>query len=283
MERIAMVFTRGGLIMRRSIFSVLALLLAVLVGGAPSIHPASEPDPIKALLITGGGFHDFEAQERILTEGISERAAVEWTIDHKAGEETDVKISRHETTEWADEFDVVVYNMSFSHVTDADWIEQIAEAHREKAVPAVVLHGAVHSYRRTDTDAYRELIGVASHRHDAHRPLAVENLEPDHPVMRSFPEEWQTPNGELYDIEEVWPTVTVLARAWSEETEEHHPVIWVNELPEVPIFGTTIGHHNETMEHPVYLDMITRGLLWTLGELGDDGASVRGYESPEGP
>lgn len=257
------------------------LLLLAAVGAAACANQPTSSDPIQGLLITGGGWHDFEAQKHILTEGLADRTNIEWTIDHEAGDEADAKISRHETTDWAEEFDVVVYNMSFSYVTDAAWIERIARAHHEHAIPAVVIHGAVHSYRRSDTDAYRELIGVGSYRHDSHRPFTVENLEPEHPIMQSFPEEWETPNGELYDIEKVWPTVDVLARAWSEETEEYHPVIWTNELREVNIFGTTIGHHNVTMEHPVFLDMVARGLLWTLGRLQEDGTPVAGYGPPE--
>lgn len=260
---------------------VILLLIASIGAAACGSRLPGPPPPIQALLITGGGWHDFEAQKGILTEGIAERANIEWTIDHEAGEAADAKISRHETTDWAEEFDVVVYNMSFSYVTDVDWIERIARAHREHSVPAVIVHGAVHSYRRSETDAYRELIGVSSYRHDSHRPYTVENRKPEHAIMQPFPEEWQTPNGELYDIEEVWPTAAVLARAWSTETEEYHPVIWTNELPEANIFGTSIGHHNETMRHPVFLDMITRGLLWTLGRLQEDGSPAPGYGPTE--
>lgn len=255
------------------------LFLIASFGASACASQSSSPEPIQALLVTGGGWHNFESQKKILTKGIAKRAKVEWTIDHEAGDDPEAKISRHKTDEWAKKFDVVVYSMSFSYVTDADWIEQITKAHREHSTPAVIVHGAVHSYRRSDTDAYRELIGVASYRHDSHRPYTVENLEPEHAVMQPFPTEWQTPNGELYDIEKTWPTVTVLAQAWSKETEEYHPVIWTNELPEVKMFGTTIGHHNETMEHPVYLDMVTRGLLWTLDKLETDGTPVAGYES----
>jgi type 1 glutamine amidotransferase len=30
------------------------------------------------------------------------------------------------------------------------------------------------------------------------------------------------------------------------------------------VFCTTIGHYNETMAEPAYLDMVTRGLLWAV-------------------
>ena len=39
-----------------------------------------------------------------------------------------------------DQFDVVVYNMSFSWVVDSAWVTRLAHAHRDKGVAAVVLH-----------------------------------------------------------------------------------------------------------------------------------------------
>ncbi|HUG68401.1 MAG TPA: discoidin domain-containing protein, partial [Pirellulaceae bacterium] len=32
---------------------------------------------------------------------------------------------------------------------------------------------------------------------------------------------------------------------------------------------TTLGHHNETVEHPAFLNMLTRGTLWACGKLDD--------------
>src|SRR5437016_4761411 len=51
-------------------------------------------EPIRALLITGGCCHDYAAQKKILTEGISARANVAWTIIHEGdGSDKDVKFS----------------------------------------------------------------------------------------------------------------------------------------------------------------------------------------------
>jgi hypothetical protein len=44
--------------------------------------------PIRALYVTGGGFHDFVAQEQIVPRGLAERLRIEWTIDHTAGKST---------------------------------------------------------------------------------------------------------------------------------------------------------------------------------------------------
>ena len=41
-----------------------------------------------------------------------------------------------------------------------------------------------------------------------------------------------------------------------------------------------MGHNNRTMSDPVYLDLVTRGLLWTVGKLAADGTPIAGYGPP---
>lgn len=227
--------------------------------------------PIRALYVTGGGFHDFVTQETIVPPGLAKRARIDWTIDHSAGKSTDVLIERHKTTDWTNAFDVVVYNMSFSNVVDPAWIERITAAHRNSGVSAVILHGAVHSYRRSESKAWGEMMGAFSMRHDKQRPLTVDVVAKDHPIMRGFPDKWQTINDELYEIERVWPSMTPLAQAYSEETKKSSPIVWINTHGKARIFVTSLGHNNEMMANPVYLDLVSRGLLWTLDRLPADG------------
>jgi uncharacterized protein len=225
--------------------------------------------PIRALYVTGGGFHDFVAQETILPPGVSQRARIkiDWTIDHTAGKSTEVLIDRHKNTEWTNAFDVVLYNMSFSHVVDVDWIERLAGAHRDSGVGAVILHGAVHSYRRSTTRAWGELMGAFSLRHDSQRPLTVETIAKDHPIMRGLPQKWETTPEELYELERVWPGMTPLAESYSVESKKRHPIVWTNTHGKAKVFVTSLGHNTEMIANPVYLDLVTRGLLWTVGRL----------------
>lgn len=265
---------------RRTFVSLLVapMLLSSSVGAQPA-QPSSRdaPRPIRALYVTGGGFHDFEAQKAIVPQGLSARVRIEWTVDDSAGKATDALIARHATTDWTKDFDVVVYNMSFSHVVDAAWIERLTAAHRETGVPAVVLHGAVHSYRRSESKAWGELMGAFSMRHDRQRPLRIETVAPQHPIMRGFPADWQTIDEELYEHERAWPGMTPLAQAASTETGKTSPVIWTNTHGKAKVFVTSLGHNNEMMRNPVYLDLVARGLLWTLGHLQDDGRAAPGY------
>ena len=233
--------------------------------------------PIRALYVTGGGFHDFVAQEKIVPPGIAERVKVDWTIDHSAAKSTDVLIERHRNADWAKAFDAVVYNMSFSHVVDVEWIERLARAHRESGVAAVILHGAVHSYRRSESKAWGELMGAFSMRHDRQRPLVVEVVAPDHPLAQGLPAKWETIDEELYELERTWPGMTPIAQAYSIESKKVHPVIWTNTHGKAKVFVTTLGHNNEMMASPRYLDLVARGLLWTLGRLQADGTPAPGF------
>lgn len=246
------------------------------IGAGQNIEAQPAP-PIKALYVTGGGFHDFVAQEKILPPALAERIKIDWTVDHTAGTSTDVMIDRHKNTDWTKAFDVVLYNMSFSHVVDVDWIERLARAHYESGVPAVILHGAVHSYRRSKSRAWGELMGAFSMRHDRQRPLTVETLAGDHPILHGFPKKWETIDEELYELERVWPRMTPLADAYSIESKKRHPVIWTNTHGKARVFVTSLGHNNEMIANPVYLDLVTRGVLWTLRLLQDDGTPAAGY------
>ena len=252
-------------------FSIFTVFSSVATSARDDQGGTSQPRPIRALYVTGGGFHEFVKQEGILPPEIAKRAKVTWTIDHTAGKSTDVLIERHKNTDWAKEFDVVLYNMSFSFVVDVPWIERLVAAHRDSGVGAVILHGAVHSYRRSESRAWGELMGAFSLRHDAQRPMTVETVAPDHPIMRGVPQKWETIPEELYELEKVWPSMTPLAQSFSIESKKTYPVMWTNTHGKAKVFVTSLGHNTEMIANPLYLDIVGRGLLWTVGQLKDDG------------
>src|SRR5688572_8343891 len=68
--------------------AVLALASVVVADGqTPQAAPAKPGTALRALYVTGGGFHDFVAQEKIVPPGVSQRAKdvkIDWTIDHSA-------------------------------------------------------------------------------------------------------------------------------------------------------------------------------------------------------
>jgi uncharacterized protein len=239
----------------------------------PLLFSCSEAgqQPIQALLITGGGWHDYETQEPLLTEGISERlnGMIEWTIVHEGDGEPDYHVSIMQEDNWAEEFDVIVHNTGFGRVTDPDYVAHIVEHHN--GTPAVLIHASIHSYRYAEpADPWFEFIGLQSMWHESQRSFEVETVEPIHPIMSGIPQSWMTPDDEVYVVEEIWGDITPLAQAYGTETEEYHPVTWTHTYNQTRIFATSLGHNNEMFHRDEFLDMVTNGLLWAVNRLDNE-------------
>ena len=264
----------------RGLFSWACWLLAPVCA---VVSPAGAAEPLRALLICGGCCHDYEAQKKIISEGISARANVTWTLLQEGGSgnqggRRDHPMSIYKDPHWAKPYDVVVHDECFGDVTNAAFIEQFVQAHLE-GVPAVVLHCAIHSYRHSTTDQWRMLLGVSSYQHEAMRPFQVVNIGPEHPVMKGFPESWKDYPDELYEIRKLWPNCAPLAKGIGAKGAEQ-VCIWVNTYGKARVFGTTLGHSNRTVGDPLYLDLLTRGLLWVCHKLDDNGHPLPGYAKP---
>lgn len=251
--------------------AAVAVAFSLQPAGTPSARAedgASAPDkPIKALMFTGGCCHDYDKQKLILSTGISERANVEWEIVHEGGKGTKYEYPLLKEDGWEKGYDVVLYNICAAKVTNGDYVDEIVDVHK-KGVPAMAIHCTMHSHHwEVDTDEWEKFLGFTSPRHGKHAPITVSNLKPEHPVMKGFPKEWVTPKGELYHQEKLWPSATLLGEGTIDGGRTKHGCIWVNEYGKARVFGTTLGHHNETMLEETYLDLVTRGLLWVTGNL----------------
>lgn len=232
--------------------------------------------PIQALLITGGGFHDYERQKQIITEGVTARANVRWKVFYENGDPGH-ELSLYANPDFAKGYDVIVHNECFADVTDAAFVDKALAPHRE-GVPAVVLHCTLHTFRTLKTDQWREFLGVSSNHHGPPQPIALKVLTPKNPIMIGFPESWTSRPEELYSIDKLWPNARSLAEAYAQDEKKNDPVVWTNLYQGATrVFGTALAHNNATMEDPVYLGLITRGLLWACGKLDDQGQPEPGY------
>ena len=242
-------------------------LISPLSRATAAEKPGQNERPIQALLVTGGCCHDYDRQKLIIPRGVSARADVRWTVVHQGGSSTDAKIPLYEDPNWAEGFDIVVHNECFAKVQDVDWVERVLKPHRE-GLPGVVIHCAMHCYR-TGTDQWFEFCGVQSPGHGPHYAYTVENEAADDPIMRGFGKSWTVPKGELYHIKKLFPHCKPLASAKRRSDGEPQVCIWTNQYHKARVFGATIGHYNETMAEPIYLDMLTRGMLWATDRLDE--------------
>ena len=250
---------------------VLVLLSALAVAAlwpSRSAAAAEPKKPLRALLITGGCCHDYPKQKKILTEGISARAKVEWTIVHEGDPTTTHRLSIYSNPDWAKGYDVVVHDECFSDVKDKDFVEGILKPHRA-GLPAVNLHCAMHSYR-VSFDEFKdwfEFTGLDTRAHGAQLPIALSFVDTKHPITKGL-QNWTTVPEELYNNLQVWKTVTPLV--YGEQGTDKYLAAWVNNYHGTRVFSTTLGHNNGTVADPRYLDLVTRGLLWSVNKLNAD-------------
>lgn len=245
---------------------IILLLAGSFLACSSATISAQSQRPLRALLITGGCCHNYSLQTQQLTNAVTKLTPTEWTVVVEGGTGTRAEISLYDNPDWAKGFDVVVHNECFADTTNQTYIRKITDAHKA-GVPAVVIHCAMHTYRATDIDDWREFLGATSRRHDHQSKYPVKQIEPAHLILKGVATDWVTPMDELYVIEKLWPNANALATSVSEQDGKTYPVAWINQYGKARVFGTTYGHSDDTWHDANFLTLVSRGTLWAAGKL----------------
>ncbi|MGD8174845.1 ThuA domain-containing protein [Marinimicrobium sp. ARAG 43.8] len=252
------------------------LLIVLLISACSTMTPPSDtsnpgadkPARLHILLITGGGWHDYDAQTPLLVDGLNARIPdIEWTVWHRGEGQPDHTIDELREPDWADDYDLVIHNTGFGRVDDSEYVSKLVAG--QGGTPAVLLHSSIHSYRYA-MPAAREwfaFTGAQSMWHEHEREFAIDLVAPEHSIMQGFPAHWAPPlTDELYVIEEVWGEIVPLAVAHGVETGMEHPVVWTHEPNGTRVFATTLGHNAAMFEQEVYLNMVANGVRWAVND-----------------
>ena len=157
--------------------------------------PTHKP-ALKVLLITGGGYHDYEKQVPYLTSHISQ--LVNATFEVKFG------LDALRDPKFAESYDAVIYDVCDDEAPD-DVLENALRATRN-GKPTVMIHCAVHAFRRSPKiHEWETCCGMRSKVHDPYAPLTVIKLDQSSPITRLFPNDWKTPGDELYQTISIDP------------------------------------------------------------------------------
>lgn len=259
---------------------------------------AAEPDkPLRVLLVAGGCCHDYATQTKLLKAGIEARVQAEVEVVYNPDTSSKATFEIYGNPDWAKGYDVVIHDECSADVTDPAYVARILAAHR-RGTPAVNLHCAMHSYRwgdfrqavaaGADNAGWFEMLGLQSTSHGPQVPIEIAFTDRSHPVTKPLAD-WKTTKEELYNNIQLLPTARPLASGkqlvppkpkpgeaadpTAQPAEVTATVVWTNEYGpnRTRIFSTSLGHGNDTVGDARYLDLVTRGLLWAAGRLGDDG------------
>lgn len=274
---------------------------AAMLQTAATLQAAPKAKPLRVLLITGGCCHDYAAQKDILKKGLEARANVVVDQIHTDDNSTNPPLAIYGNPNYAKGYDVVIHDECAAAMNDVKTVEGVLAPHRN-GIPGVNLHCAMHSYRvgnhREPTKAGSEAslwfdyLGIQSSAHGPKAPIDIAFSKTAHPITQTLGD-WKTMNEELYNNVQVFPGTTSLAigtqmqmprqpknkkkKGDDQKTAEKPKptmavatVAWVNEYHGSRVFSTTIGHYNETVADDRYLDLVTRGLLWSCKKLDKD-------------
>lgn len=282
----------------------LILVAAVSLSGWFLVQAAdTSAKPLRVLLMAGGCCHDYAMQTKLLKAGIESRVNATVDIDYNEDKSTKATFERYASADWAKGYDVVIHDECTADVTDPAYVKRILDAHRD-GVPAVNLHCGMHSYRwgnirepikpDADNGGWYEMLGLHSTGHGPQEPIDIIYTDAEHPITKGLAN-WTTIKEELYNNIEVYPSARPLAKGVQivkpkpKQGEPADPnakgqpveavVAWTNEYgpKKTRIFGTTIGHNNETVADDRYLDLVSRGLLWSVGKIEADGKPSAGF------
>lgn len=262
----------------------------------------TKKEPLKILLIAGGCCHDYATQTTLLKAGIEERLNAEVTVEYNPDKSTEATFEIYNSEDWADGYDIVIHDECSANVKDRSYVNRILDAHKS-GVPAVNLHCAMHSYRwddfrnpvekGADNAGWFEMIGLQSSGHGPQSPIDIKFTDASHPSIAGI-EDWTTIKEELYNNIQIFDGTIALAKGHQMQMPRKKKgkpadpnakpkaaeavVVWANEYgpKKTKIFSTSLGHNNETVADPRYLDLITRGLLWVSNNINEDGSAVEG-------
>ena len=274
------------------------LTFSLLAALSLSAFAQDAPKPIKALLITGGCCHDYKAQKDILKEGLEKRLNIVVTQMHVDDDDKAPKLPLYGNADYAKGYDIVIHDECAGDVSDPKIIEGVLKPHLD-GLPGVNLHCAVHAYRSGNREklaekgepraAWFEYLGLQSPGHGTKRPIDIHFLpDTNSPITKGLTD-WKTVPEELYwNIKKsIWDSAQPLARGTEEKGDADKGevikndtvVAWTNEYgpQKTRVFTTSLGHDNETVKDARYLDLVSRGVLWALDKINDDGTPKAGY------
>ncbi len=263
------------------------LMLSILAASGISIQAQNAPKPLRALLITGGCCHSYATQQHILKKGIEARAHVIVDQVHSDDTSTNPPLEIYGNPDYAKGYDVIIHDECAAKMADVDTLKDILAPH-QNGIPGVNLHCAMHSYRvgdhkvpskaGTDGSLWFDYLGVQSSGHGPKEPIIIDFTNSKHPITKELAD-WATGPEELYNNVQLFPSATALATGSQHQPErkrggntipakdEEAVVVWTNTYHDARVFSTTIGHYDETVADDRYLDLVTRGLLWSCKKL----------------
>ena len=259
--------------------------------------------PTKVLYVTHepGRYHDYTHQKGVFQK-IAERQ--KWKVTVLSGSHDEVIAKLASTPDFADGYDVIVYNFCFAKCDNLEVPYNIITQTREKGIPAMLVHCSLHSFWPTFKEkggkavhspgahekahttkallkkwnkehpdkpfpAWPTFSGIASTHHSKKFAIDVKKADADHTIVKDVPEYTTTEKAELYynfiNANDSKSTHPILQGTEGEGT---HALLWEHPVGNTKVISFTLGHSSEEWGQQEFQSIIANTVNY-LAELPD--------------
>lgn len=150
--------------------------------------------PIKVLYLTGGWYHNYDTQAKMIKEFIPQHINAVVDVNNDFNSFSNPQI--------AEKYDCVIMNFCYAKSKDDKIVANLTNIVKE-GKSMLVIHGSMHTFRDAGktTDEWVNFLGIHSRRHDRNKKAGykVTKISND-PIVKKLPNNWFVKPGELYRI-----------------------------------------------------------------------------------
>jgi sialate O-acetylesterase len=249
------------------------IVLDGVAGPAPAVAAAgrgaqaSQPPPIRLLIITGDHGHAWKDTTKVLSDFLGAGGRIKVDVTTSPSKDlTDDNLTRYDVL-------LLNYKDTANGPPESRWSEANKEAFL-KAVREgkglVVYHHASSAFTKPNWDEFEKAIAGGWRSQGYHGPkhvFVVKKTHASHPISDGLPAEFEHIIDELYQNSVMMPGSEVLATAYSDPqkprgTGKDEPVIWVNSYGKGRVYENVLGHDVAAMADPKFQDWMRRGVIW---------------------
>jgi type 1 glutamine amidotransferase len=180
------------------------------------------------------------------------------------------------TTENLRKYNCLVFSNTCNDIFDTEQQKQALVDYIHSGGAFVGIHSASDSARSWPW--FTALVGGKFKKHPAFQSFEIKVINKNHPSTSKLPEMWKKED-ECYYLDELNPAIQILLAAdlrTVKDTEkaiypgrvfgDYSPLAWCHNFEGARVFYTALGHDSKDYTDPTYLEHITGGILWALGE-----------------
>lgn len=241
----------------------------------------------KVLYVTHepGRYHKYTPQKMVFQTIAKEQ---KWDLTVISGTYDEVIKKLSSTPNFADGFDVVVYNFCFASCADLNVPHNIITQTRDKGIPAMLVHCSLHSFWPTFKEkggnavhttgahakahtrkdllekwnkenpdkpfpAWPNFTGISSTAHGPRQPIDVTKVKADHLIVKDVPEYKTVKSAELYNnfinADDSKTTLPILKGTQGNNSEI---ILWEHPVGESKVVSFTLGHSSQEWGQPEF-------------------------------